>query len=343
MSRRRSATLTAVTAVATVLTLSSAAGAATIEVVDGTAVFSAAPGEANDVRAGTRANPDPDGRTLKVTDTGAALTAGARCEQIDAHSAWCPEPLLNGMPLLVRAGDRNDQVVVDDFFERAVVNVRGEGGNDDLHVGSSVGTSPILDGGTGDDALSTATNFGGVPVLRGGGGDDDLAVTEASGGQAVGGDGDDRILYNGFSPAPGTLRLDGGDGNDVYAFSLGFVAAAMQAGSGVDTLDQSELAFPRPLEFNMSDCPGCVEIVVGSSLDDMITGDRHAQAIFGGEGDDQLEGGGGPDVISGQDGADTLASRDNSLDVVRCGDGVDNTVTADRRDLVSRTCESVVR
>jgi Ca2+-binding RTX toxin-like protein len=234
-------------------------------------------------------------------------------------------------------------VVVDDFFERAVVTVRGEGGNDELHVGSSVGTSPILDGGTGDDALSTATNFGGVPVLRGGSGDDELAVTEARGGEAVGGGGDDRLLYNGSSPAPDTLRLDGGDGNDVYTFSLGFVPAAMQAGPGVDTLDQSELAFPRPLEFNMTDCPGCVEVVLGSSLDDVITGDRNVQAIFGGEGDDELDGGGGPDVISGQDGDDTLVSRDNSLDVVRCGDGDDDTATADRRDLVSKTCERVER
>lgn len=339
MSRRRSAVLTAVTAVATVLTLSSAAGAATIEVVDGAAVFTAAPGEANDVRAGTRANPDTEGRTLKVTDAGAPLTAGAGCEQIDAHSAWCPEPLLSGIPLLMRTGDRNDRVVVDDFFERAVVNVRGEGGNDDLHVGSSVGTSPVVDGGTGDDAVSTATNFGGVPVLRGGSGDDELAITEARGGQAAGGDGDDRILYNGFSPAPGTLRLDGGDDNDVYTFTLGFVPAAMQAGRGVDTLDQGDLAFPRPLEFDMADCPGCVEIVVGSSLDDIVTGDRNPQAIFGGEGDDQLDGGGGTDVISGQDGADGIVARDGSIDVVRCGDGAD-TVTADRRDLVSRTCET---
>jgi Ca2+-binding RTX toxin-like protein len=220
------------------------------------------------------------------------------------------------------------------------VNVRGEGGNDDLHVGSSVGTSPILDGGTGNDDLSTATNSGGIPVLRGGSGDDELALTEATGGQAIGGDGDDRILYNGFNPAPGTLRLDGGDGNDVYTFTLGFVPAAMQPGSGIDTLDQSELAFPRPLEFNMSDCPGCVEIVVGSSLDDIITGDRNPQAIFGGGGDDQLDGGGNSDVISGQDGADSIVSRDGRIDVVRCGDGAD-TVTADRRDLVSRTCETV--
>jgi Ca2+-binding RTX toxin-like protein len=343
MSRRRSATLTTVATVATVLTVSSAAGAAKIEVVDGTAVFSAAPGEANDLRAGTRANPDSEGRTLKVTDAGATLTAGAGCEQIDAHNAWCPEPLLNGMPLLVRTGDRNDHVVVDDFFERAVVNVRGEGGNDDLHVGSSVGTSPVVDGGAGDDMLSTATNNAGIPVLRGAGGDDRLALDEARGGQAVGGDGDDRILYTGFSPAPGTLRLDGGDGNDVYTFSFGFVPAAMQAGPGIDTLDQSDLAFPRPLEFNMADCPGCVEIVLGSSLDDIITGDRNSQAIFGGEGDDQLYGGSGPDVISGQDGDDTLTSRDNSLDVVRCGDGDDDTATVDRRDLVSRTCENLVR
>ena len=341
MSRRRSATLTAVTAVATVLTLAPAAGAATLEVVDGAAVFTAAPGEANDVLAGTRANPDPDGRTLKVTDAGATITAGSGCEQIDAHSAWCPEPPFDGIPLIMRLGDRDDRVVVDDFFERAVVNVRGEGGNDDLHVGSSVGTSPIVDGGPGDDVLSTATNSAGIPVLRGGSGDDEIALDEARSGQAIGGDDDDVIRYAGFAPPPGTLRLDGGNGNDVYTYLLNFVPAAMQPGPGIDTLDQSALEFPRPLEFKMADCPGCVEVVLGSSLDDMITGDRRAQAIFGGEGDDQIDGRDGPDLLSGQAGADTLVSRDNSIDAVRCGDGED-TLTADRHDLVSRTCETIL-
>jgi Ca2+-binding RTX toxin-like protein len=343
MSRRRSATLTAVTAVATVLTLASAAGAATIEVVGGAAVFTAAPGEVNDVRAGTRANPDPpDGRTLKVTDTGATLKAGAGCERIDDHNAWCPEPQFSGIPLIMRMGDRDDRVFVDDRFDR-VVNVRGEGGDDNLHVGSSVGASPVLDGGTGDDVLSTATNNSGIPVLRGGSGDDELALDEARGGQAIGGDGDDRVRYTGsFSTDPGTLRLDGGDGNDVYTYLFGFVPTAMQPGPGIDTLDQSDLAFPHELVFNMADCPGCVEIVLGSSLDDVITGDRRAQAIFGGEGDDQLDGGDGPDILSGQAGDDTLRSRDNSIDVVRCGDGAD-TLTSDRRDLISRTCESIVR
>ena len=196
----------------------------------------------------------------------------------------------------------------------------------------------MLDGGSGDDTLFTATNSGGTPVLRGGAGDDQITLHEAGAGQAAGGDGDDRILYDGIPADPATVRLDGGAGNDVYAFGPVVLPTALQPGPGIDTLDQSTALFG--LNFNFADCPGCVEVVVGTAQADTITGDRNAQAIFGGAGDDQLDGGGGSDVISGDDGADTIGARDGSIDVVRCGDGAD-TVSADRRDLVSRTCETV--
>jgi Ca2+-binding RTX toxin-like protein len=336
MSRRRSATLAAVATVGAMLVPVSAAGAATIAVVDGTAVFSAAPGEANDVVAGDRANSDPLGRTLKVTDAGATLTAGAGCQQIDAHSAWCEEPLGEPLPLLVRAGDRSDRVVVDDFFARTLT-LRGESGNDDLHAGSSTGSSALLDGGSGDDTLFTAMNAGGSPVLRGGSGNDQLTLHEGGAGQAFGGDGDDRIVYDEI-PGPFAVRLAGDAGNDVYTFGPVVAPAVLQPGPGIDTLDQSTARFG--LDFNFADCPGCVEVVLGTPLADTITGDRNPQAIFGGAGDDQLDGGGGSDVLSGQDGADSIGARDGSIDLVRCGDGAD-TVTADRRDLVSRTCETV--
>jgi hypothetical protein len=57
----------------------SAASASTIAVVDGTAVFTGAPGEVNDVQM---VPPFEAPATLKITDAGAALTAGAGCTQM---------------------------------------------------------------------------------------------------------------------------------------------------------------------------------------------------------------------------------------------------------------------
>jgi Ca2+-binding RTX toxin-like protein len=311
------------------------AHAATVKVVNGTAVFIAAPGERNNVRAGTRAI--QDGMTLRVDDAGAPLTAGPGCRQLAAGSVWCPESS-GALPLVIYAGDENDRVFIDDFDFRQVA-VHGGTGNDSIHVGNSVGTPALLDGGPGDDTLSTAMNSSDAPTLRGGAGDDVMTIAEGAGGQALGGKGDDRIVYSGVTFLR-PVRLDGGSGNDTYTFTDQFLASAMVPGRGLDTLDQSGVS--RSLDFDMSACPGCVERVIGTAFDDNIAGDASAQAIFGGAGDDVLDGGGGPDLIEGQAGDDSITSRDGVFDAVTCGDGKDS-VVADAFDLVSRDCETVDR
>jgi Ca2+-binding RTX toxin-like protein len=133
-----------------------------------------------------------------------------------------------------------------------------------------------------------------------------------------------------------------GDGNDTYGFGIDFHPDAMVRGAGFDTLDQSLVPSSFGLTFDMADCPGCVQRVIGSASDDTITGDGHAQWIFGGDGNDALDGGGGPDLISGQGGDDTIEAHDGAIDGVLCGAGADS-VTADGFDLVSRSCELVSR
>lgn len=332
-----------VTVLAASLGLTAAmASAATVAVVDGTVVFTAAPEEVNDVRAGTIATRSAP--ALTVIDTGAPLIAGSGCQSVDADTAWCPEPFEDPRPLVVSAGDGNDHVIVDDFMRRDV-RISGGTGNDTLHAGSSIAGAPVLDGGPGDDVVSTAENGNGNPTLRGGAGDDVLTIGEMGGGTALGGDGNDRIIFEGDA-AQIPVRLDGGAGDDTYTFGAGqFLPGAMVPGPGIDTLDQSDSAVPPflfPLTFDMSACPGCVERVIGTSGADRITGDGRGQEILGGDGNDTLDGGGGPDVISAQGGDDTVNSRDGSVDIVLCGDGAD-TVTADRIDVVSRTCETVRR
>jgi Ca2+-binding RTX toxin-like protein len=311
-----------------------AAHAGTVEVLEGTVVFRAAPGETNDLTV----------QELNLTDAGAPLTAGAGCEQISANSASCSEEWQGQFALLLDTGDRNDRASLDEDCCR-MLTVYGGLGDDALRAGSRNGAPVVLDGGPGDDDLFTNEQLGGAPVLRGGDGRDTLRICCGStlGGQEYGGPGDDHLDWtNGGTSSRFPLVLDGGSGNDTYSYGLTFVAKSMVPGAGFDTLDQSATTFSG-LYFDMSTCRNCVERAIGSPMDDEIIGDGEVQSIFGGDGADILDGGGGPDVISGDGGDDTLKSRDNMIDVLSCGDGFD-TVTADILDVFSRReCERVSR
>ena len=72
-----------------------------------------------------------------------------------------------------------------------------------------------------------------------------------------------------------------------------------------------------------------------------LTGTARADILRGGPGNDWLSGGPGRDVLLGGAGNDAFDAVDGARDVVRCGSGYDQ-VTADRLDVVSRDCESVI-
>src|SRR3954447_16896578 len=76
-----------------------AARAGTIELLECTVMFRAAPGETNDLTV----------NELNVTDSGAPLTAGPGCPQLDANSASCPEEWRGQFALVLDTGDRNDR------------------------------------------------------------------------------------------------------------------------------------------------------------------------------------------------------------------------------------------
>ena len=336
---RRSVLLALIVASITLVFGTSAASASTLKVVDGTAVFTGAPGEVNDVQM---VPPFEAPATLKITDLSAPLTAGTGCTQIDAHSAYCAET--GHLPLDVATGDMNDNLNLADYFFRQI-SVAGGRGDDKLYVSSHNGTPAHIDGGPGNDDITANLQLGAAPVLRGGTGDDTVTILNALGGLAYGDAGNDRLVYHGFTQGfHFPLALDGGAGNDTYAFELEFVPTGMVPGTGVDTLDEST-ADTRALQnhsltFDMLSCPGCADRVVGTAAPDRITGDSKPQTIQGADGDDVLDGGGGIDSIFGEGGNDTITSRDGKPDVVTCGAGTD-TVAADRRDTVSPDCESV--
>ena len=89
----------------------------------------------------------------------------------------------------------------------------------------------------------------------------------------------------------------------------------------------------------------------GDQGDDDIQGGPGNDVINGGPGNDDLEGQGGSDlliggkghdVLRGGPGRDRIRARDGVRDRINCGAG-DDTVRADRADVVASNCEHVSR
>jgi Ca2+-binding RTX toxin-like protein len=323
------------------------ASAATITVEGGTAVFLAAPGEANDLRIGIWAS-DPCQdfvlvNSLCAADAGAPLAVRAGCEQLNPNLAACPEddphPMF-GRPVLVFGGDRDDALRDESGYRE--MTLRGGTGDDALRSGSSLGKSPSLYGGRGEDTLYVFNNGGGTPLMRGGPGGDELCSCENGGGLLYGEEGDDRLLMNFESRDALAQSLDGGPGSDTYvARGASLEALARIAPSlGADVLDASGLTSGYAID--LRSCDGCVEWVTAGPGDDEITGYLGRQVLLGGGGVDVIRGLRGPDLLVGQDGDDTIRSRDNSVDTVACGPGADTTF-ADATDIVLPDCENVTR
>jgi Ca2+-binding RTX toxin-like protein len=177
-----------------------ARAATTIENYPSQIIVTAAPGEANRISAGTT-----DGAHFTISDAGAALTPGAGCAVIDAHSVTCTKAGSNDTPgLSIQAGDGDDSISL-------------EGVDTDACVDAEVG------GGTGDDTIATATRsgcFGGGFGVYAGEGDDLVIVTRHS-YSVWGGPGDD-VLIGG----PGADRFSCGDGTDVAFSDAGDIVGA---------------------------------------------------------------------------------------------------------------------
>lgn len=151
-----------------------------------------------------------------------------------------------------------------------------------------------LTGGAGDDLIDGA---GGDDVLQGGLGNDQIA----------GGDGNDLILGG-----QGADTLDGGAGTNTlsYAGSRAAVLVNLDIGtaSGGDAGGDVFMNFAN---------------IVGSSLNDTLSGDAMANQIKGGLGADLVAGLDGNDVLFGNDGADTVNGGAGN-DVITGGAGADS-------------------
>jgi Ca2+-binding RTX toxin-like protein len=181
----------------------------------------------------------------------------------------------------VSGGAGNDQIAGGDGDDTLL----GDDGNDvllggagDDALGGGAGTD-FLDGGAGNDFLLGAD---GDDALGGGAGDDDL-VGGAGADILIGGDGFDTVEYFGAAEAVSI---------DLTKASSTWTGEAQ--GDLLSSIEQFALTF----------------------FDDVFVGDANANAVLGGEGNDQISGGAGNDTLFGQDGNDFLdgGNGDDTLD-----------------------------
>jgi Ca2+-binding RTX toxin-like protein len=157
--------------------------------------------------------------------------------------------------------------------------MHGGRGNDTVDGGA--GSEDQVNGDLGDDKI------------LGGAGDGDEVAGDLGIDIVNGGPGDDDLVHGDY----GYDRMSGGAGRgDIASFAT---ARAGGKGSGVWASLKAHRAFgdghDELFEF---------ESLEGSAFRDTLIGDKRANAIDGGPGDDHLLGGGGPDELDGGQGSD---------------------------------------
>jgi Ca2+-binding RTX toxin-like protein len=254
---------------------------------------------------------DADVDTLSYASVGAPVHVELGAASGD-DTVTLIEHLIGGSGGDNLVGDANDQTIDGGPGNDAL---DGNGGTDTLNgdadsdtiVGDAV-SGDIVDGGTGGvdfDILTYATLTAAQPVIvnLGGGGDDHASRFE----RVVGGEGNDDITGDGSAN-----QLWGGKGNDVLAGAGTGELDELVGGDGNDTASYADRGTGVTISLSTFIEDDLVEIenLVGSSFNDVLTGDTHVNVIRGGDGSDTINGGadGGDDLKGGTDaGHDVLS------------------------------------
>ncbi len=181
------------------------------------------------------------------------------------------------------------------------------GGGDDTILGSL--GNDLLCGGPGADLIHGGR---GNDVADGGAGDDDRVIGDLGDDHLFGGPGDaDEVAgslgIDTLSGGPGDFdlvhgdygydRMDGGAGKgDIASFATD-VGAGRSGGVKVSLAAHRARGDGHDRLFRF-------ESVEGSAFEDILVGNRQANAIEGGAGDDTIRGGGGRDELIGGQGVD---------------------------------------
>lgn len=290
-------------AIALLAALPSAAQAGEIHREGDAVVWSAGPGEANNVTLGATG--------IELKDTGAGLTVGAGCTVTGINSATCDATDVREIVLDARDGaDR-----LQSAGTIAVTMIGGAGA--DVFVGGGEydvvsyefhgeAVTAAIDGtpgsGSASDGPAGARDTIGTDVetLWGSPGDDELTGSAA-----------DNNLW-------------GGTGADV-----------LTGGAGLDIVDYSDRVEGVKVALNGLAGSGGASDGAGDTVGADIEG------VFGGDGADTLTGNAAPNLLDGAAGNDRIEARDDVADLVLCGADTD-TAIVDGHDSVEN-CESTER
>lgn len=203
----------------------------------------------------------------------------------------------------VICGGSGDDVI---FGGVGVDRIYGAPGDDEIH--GALG-SDILRGGPGADLIQGGR---GNDLLDGGAGDGDRMIGGLGDDKALGGPGDFDEVAGGLgidvvNGGPGDFdlvhgdygydRMDGGPGKgDIASFATS-VAGGRGGGVWVSLRAHKARGDGHDRLFRFED-------IEGSAFKDTLIGDKRANVIDGGPGDDTIIGGGGADTLVGGQGSD---------------------------------------
>jgi Ca2+-binding RTX toxin-like protein len=233
--------------------------------------------------------------------------------------------VLAGVAFVATAGAAEDNAAIESpICHGRQAQIVGTDGDDLLH---GTPDRDVIWAGNGDDevfgSLGNDLLCGGpgADVVHGGRGNDEVDGGAGDGDRAIGGLGDDKVLGGAGlgDEAAGDLGIDivnGGPGREDlvhgdYGFDLmkggaggGDIASfatdvASAKGSGVWASLRTHRAYGDGHDKLFG-----FESIEGSAFRDTLIGNRRANGIDGGPGDDQLSGGGGGDAIDGGQGTD---------------------------------------
>ena len=155
--------------------------------------------------------------------------------------------------------------------------------------------------GTGNDLANAITGGGGDDTLNGAGGND--TVNGGAGADVLSGGLGDDVLHGGA----GDDVLAGGLGNDILNGNTGLDSASYAGETDAFFVDLAAGSARRGSAAALiEDTLNAIQIVVGGSGDDTISGNGVANTLDGGGGNDILSGLGGADILIGGLGNDSL-------------------------------------
>jgi hypothetical protein len=208
--------------------------------------------------------------------------------------------------------------------------VKGGDGADTIDGGAG---NDGVDGGAGDDLVSGGP---GNDLLGGGDGADHVNGNDGA-DRVGGGAGNDQVAGE-----AGNDTIDGGPGDDELEFGAADVAVGvgvgtddLRGGDGVDRLSYND--HPAAIALTLDGHPGDgsagegdnvhddIETVIGTTQNDVMTGDDLGQDLYGHAGQDTIDGAGGDDLLNGGSGEDVIrgGAGDDSLEGSADGDFLD--------------------